>query len=199
MLKNMKDSQIGILIIIMILIRAINIYLPAIGLNIGFNSFIFDGWILYFLLGYFLTTDYAKKNKEYIYILGVCSAIITIVIIRFIPSFTTNIFDLSPTMIFIVSAVFMYFINRKVTHNKVIFTISKYSYSIYLIHALVLSNIVNGKLNISALTINPVIGLFLTVGITLILSIIIVLIVDNSIIRLINKLIYGLINLFNRS
>lgn len=99
-----------------------------------------------------------------------------------------------------VSAVFMYFINcrNKNTINKFLIFISKYSYSIYLIHAFVLSYIVTDKLNIKFITINPVVGLFLTVSITLIISIIFALVIDNCIINIINKVIHIFINKYRK-
>ncbi|WP_097033683.1 acyltransferase [Clostridium tertium] len=189
MIKNLSDRLLTFLILTIIIIRIGQTYLPIFDLYLGINNIIFDNWILYFILGYFLSKKYVIEKRKFIYLLGIISYIMTIIILRFIPKANSNIYDFAPTMICMSSAVFLLFNNtiKCVKENRYIKLISKYSYSIYLIHAFVLAYIVSDKLGIGALTINPVIGVIITVSITLIISIFIVLIIDNTIIKLLYK------------
>ena len=194
MLKNLTYKQLFMLILLIFLIRVNNNYLSVFGLSIGFNNLSFIDWNLYFILGYFLTHPDTIKFKKYIYLSAIICFILTFFIIRFMPKFNQNIYDLAPTMILISSGFFMFFESNKIyfkknrIYNIIINPISKHSYSIYLIHAFVLSDIVNGKLGINGLTFNPVIGTFITVMITLIISLIISYLIDTVLINPINKL-----------
>lgn len=189
MVNNLKDQQLCVLIVILLAFRFIYTYLPMIGITIGINSIIFDGWTFYFILGYFLTRDIAKKYFNIIIKLGIISFICSIFILRFLPNMNVGLFDFAPTMLFITSAVFVLFeknkdiINQKKYFYKEVAFISKYSYSIYLIHALILSKLVNEKLGVNALTHNFVIGSILTIVLTSIFSIIAAFIIDNLIVN----------------
>ncbi|WP_290059868.1 acyltransferase [Paraclostridium bifermentans] len=189
MVNNLKDQQLCVLIVILLAFRFIYTYLPMFGITIGINSIIFDGWTFYFILGYFLTRDIAKKYFNIIIKLGIISFICSIFILRFLPNMNVGLFDFAPTMLFITSAVFVLFeknkdiINEKKYFYKEVAFISKYSYSIYLIHALILSKIVNEKLGVNALTHNFVIGSILTIILTSIFSIIAAFIIDNLIVN----------------
>lgn len=189
MIKNLSDKLLTFLILILIIIRIAKTYLPIFNLYLGIDNIVFDNWILYFILGYLLCKKYIIEKRKYIYLLGVISYIMTIIIQRFIPKANSNIYDFAPTMIFMSSAIFLLFNNdiNYIKENKYIKVISNYSYSIYLIHAFVLAYIVSDSIGIGALTVNPVIGTMLTVSITLIISIVIALIIDNTVIKLIYK------------
>jgi surface polysaccharide O-acyltransferase-like enzyme len=189
MIRNLSDKLIVVLILIIIIIKAGQTYLPIWNLYLGINNIVFDNWILYFILGYILSRNCIVEKKRTIYLLGIISYVMTLVIQRFIPKANSNIYDFAPTMIFMASAIFVFFNNSVIyiKESKCIKLISKYSYSIYLIHAFVLAYIVSEKLEIGALTINPVVGVVLTIGITLIISICIALFIDNTIVRLIYK------------
>lgn len=196
MINNLKDTQLFTLIITIVIFRFIYTYLPAFGVNLAINSIIFDGWVFYFILGYVLTLDSVKKYFKIIIRLGIISFIISIFILRFFQNLNLNIFDFAPTMLFISSSIFILFEKNKIKINEkryfysIISFISKYSYSIYLIHALVLSKIVNDKLNINALTYNFIVGTILTIVLTFLISAILAFIIDNVIIKSIFKLFY---------
>lgn len=196
MINNLKDKQLFILIVILMTFRFVYTYLPPFGINIGINSIVFDGWVFYFILGHFITRDSTQKYFKIIIGLGIISFIVSIFILRFFQNLNLNIFDFAPTMLFITSSIFILFeknktkINEKRYFYSTISFISKYSYSIYLIHALVLSKIVNEKLGINALTYNFILGSILTIVLTFLISAILAFIIDNIVINLMFKLIY---------
>ena len=55
MLRGMKFSHLTVLMGMMILVLGLQLYPPMIGLHVEISDFIFNGWILYYLLGYYLS------------------------------------------------------------------------------------------------------------------------------------------------
>ncbi|WP_238907647.1 acyltransferase [Clostridium sp. YIM B02506] len=193
MLQGLSNKILINLMIVILILRCISIYLPVTGVNLGLTNYVFDNWVMYFISGYMLTRDLGEKFNKAVYRLGVISFIFTIIIIRYIPSFSNNLFDLSPTMVLMTASVFLFFkqSSHRFPQNGPIYWVislsNKYSYSIYLIHAFTLSYVLNDKLGINGMWINPVIGIFVTISLAFVFSFIFAFIIDNIIINPILK------------
>lgn len=196
MVKNMSDKMLFHFGVIILFLFGLKTYLPVFGFGIGINNWVFESWIFYFILGYILSRIDIKNITKFIHVSALISLGFSILVLRYYPPLHANIFDLSPTMILITSSVFLLFENNKNKFNNsskffsFILTTSKYSYSIYLIHALTLSYFVHEKIGISGIWINPIVGVVSTVLLTFFISYILSIIIDNLITK-------NIINSFN--
>lgn len=151
MMKSINDRDLKILLVLMVVIQGICTYLPAFGLEVGesLHYMIFKGWLIYFVLGYALKRLYGSSRYLPFGLMGMAGFIITMVQKLFIPTFTPGIHDLAPTMMAMAAAIFLFIehFGDKKAHAlvKAAGFISRYSYSVYLIHYLVLGQIA-GKL-----------------------------------------------------
>ena len=70
MCKSLDDKECKNLFYLIIFISIIKNFLPDLSIHIGISEICFDGWIMYFLLGYLVNKDFIQKNYKKIYILG---------------------------------------------------------------------------------------------------------------------------------
>ena len=144
----MKDVELKWLLGIVIGVQA----MITLGENLGFSVqtvfqyVIFSGWCIYYILGYGLRRLCAKKDYKVFILLGAAGLLITVAQKRLELGTGANIHDLSPAMMAIGAAIFLTFeFYGEVKNNyvkKAVSWISKYSYSIYLIHFLLLQQFV---------------------------------------------------------
>lgn len=192
MLNNLSDKMLIDLIVLIIIIRIIYTYLPAIGINIGISKIMFFSWLDYFIVGYFLTKDISTIYYKKIEIAGFISFILSIFILRNLPNFNIGLYDMSPTMFFMASTLFIIFEKNRTVINSnkkwyyPIHILSKYSFTIYLIHRYVLDNILNSN-GINASFHGIILGTTITIVLTLIISLFIAIVVDNIIMNPIIK------------
>lgn len=147
MCKSLDDKECKNLFYLIIFISFIKYFLPDLNIHIGISEICFDGWLMYFLLGYLVNKDFIQNNYKKIYILGFISLIFYIITCKYHPF--SNINDLSPTMIFQTLSLYLLFYRNKdkITKNKYINKginiLSKYSYEMYLIHIFVLYQLIS--------------------------------------------------------
>lgn len=150
MMKAMSDRDLKILLVLMVIVQGICTYVPALGLEVGENLqyMVFKGWMIYFVLGYGLKRLYGGRSYVPFGILGIAGFFITMFQKCFTPSFTPGIHDLAPTMVAMSAAIFLFFEHfgtvKAPALIKMLSNISRYSYSVYLIHYLILGQIVRG-------------------------------------------------------
>jgi surface polysaccharide O-acyltransferase-like enzyme len=116
----------------------------------NFNVGLVVGYVSYFILGFYLNkTEISKKHRTIIYILGFAGLVLTIILNlfasknagrpseEFYDSFSLNVFLMSV-------AIFIWFkYNAKGTErlNKIIFSLSKYSFGAYLVHVFIIQSL----------------------------------------------------------
>lgn len=188
---NISDKLLKILIIMIIIMRFIQIYLPILGFNFNIDLLIFDNWIVFCILGYGLTKIKSEKTKKKIYKLGFICFILTF-ILRTI-SLDTNVFSISPTMMLYSSAVFLKLQNLKFKEyksyiHKYLDFVNKHKLGIYFTHNFIIVNILQEKINLSANRFKVIGGIILVFIITLLLASILAFIVDKYILPVINKI-----------
>ncbi|MDO5564385.1 MAG: acyltransferase [Eubacteriales bacterium] len=192
LLKNLKYNQLFILILISfvcIIIKTLCVYLFKI-------NFVLDNplTLLVFLpiYGYFLMKDETKKYYNFIFSLGIISLIILFLLCISSESYLNICANSSPISISIVSSIFVLFkkYEEKFKNNIIINSISKYSFSIVLIHWLIIPNITFNFFNIHICDGYYIGGLLFTIIISLFFSFFIAFIIDNTIILLLNKIFY---------
>ena len=116
------------------------------------------GYTLYFVLGYYLfTKNLSVRIKRIIYSIGIISLLVTFIWKVFINSDVAILTYLHPNIVLFSLAVMLFF-KEKINLNsisyllkKVIVTLSKLTYGIFLIHVLVLKVLYHCGINLSIL------------------------------------------------
>lgn len=136
---------------------------------------------IYFYGGYFLDKFYnSKKEKRIIYILGILSFLITIILL--INNKAINIWNYSPTYTFISFMMFLFikdYIKIKKA-EKVILFMGKYSLTIYMLHMIFIYTFND---LISKVSISIIIRAIIVIILTYITSLISGIILENTIIK----------------
>ncbi|CUX30489.1 Acyltransferase family protein [Clostridium sp. C105KSO15] len=193
MMKAMSERELKLFLALMVIVQGICTYLPALGLDIGegVQYMLFKGWFIYFVLGYALKRLYVSSSYLPFAVLGIAGFGITMVQKCVTPSFTPGIHDLAPTMMAMAAAIFMFFEHfgdiKAPVLAKVVSFISRYSYSIYLIHYLVLGQAARGLVEKTFLRHYYVPKIFCETILTFLISLAAAWIIDGTIGRLLKK------------
>lgn len=148
MVQHMNEEYQKKFVLLTLVMRGIYDFMPLVNMNFGISYFVFSSGIMYFILGYILIQKWVRKYDQYIMICGVLAYFISIIIYIFFPKYVTSgIYDDSPLMIFQACAFFVFFYSKrnvicsKKYINKIVYTLSKHTFSIYLIHEYVRSKV----------------------------------------------------------
>lgn len=136
--RNLNKNEMKLFFGIGLAYHALITYLPLVGASFQLPYYL-AGYSLYFYFGYCIDTLIkTKKEKKWIFILGILSYIISI--IQLYLGKSVNIYDMAPTFFFI--SCMVYIILRDYVKldkiKKVIFFLGKYSFSIYLLHVMMM-------------------------------------------------------------
>ena len=144
LLKLITEGQLFGLLIAGFVINMLIMYLPLAGLNFGIETPI-ASWIGLFLLGYYMNTEHSRKYYTAFMILGVIGFILSFVMIYHDPDILYYTSNQAPNMWLVGCGVFAFFNRFKNVFGKknaVIETLSKYNFSIMLVHILLLMKVV---------------------------------------------------------
>lgn len=156
MLKDLPDKILEGMAAVVFLGSVFRVVLYFIDCTLPFSSILFS-WEGIFFLGYYLTQPCSKKYDRILLIGGAVSA----VVIGYLSCVREDVFafavNYSPVMILFASAVFVWFRNREETGRRItsrgisviVQVGNKYSFSILLIHWLILFIVLEHKLKIS--------------------------------------------------
>lgn len=133
---NLKKGEMWLLIGMGLLYNTICSYAPYVNLYFSWQ-YIFGGWALYFMLGYFLEKVIdTKKERNIVYAIGGICFVISFVQKQF--GLLSNIHDLAPTFTMISCAMFFLLKRDCFKENQFfrnfIIKLGRYSFAIYLIH-----------------------------------------------------------------
>ncbi len=147
--------------------------------SLGFLQSIYDnsyfhftlGYTAYFVLGYYLNKyDISKRNEIIIYILGIISFLATIIMTSVLSAYIEDAdqlfygMGLNVNILFVSAAFFVLFKNHYSTKKMsektkgFIRLLAKYSFGIYLSHALIIE-LLNKVFGINSLSFNPLISI----------------------------------------
>lgn len=144
MLSHIKDSWLFGLLVAGFIINCLTMYLPLAGLTFGIETPI-ASWVGIFLLGYYMTTDHAKKFYNVFIVLGIAGFIASFLMIYYNPNLLYYTCNWTPNMWLVGCGIFAFFSKFKGIFGKrniVIGALSKYNFSIMLIHILLLMKVV---------------------------------------------------------
>ncbi len=141
---KISEGQLFGLIVAGFIFNCLTTYFPIFGITFGIETPI-AGWIGVFLLGYYMTTEHSKKRFGLFVILGIIGLVVTFLMIYFRYDLLYYTSNWTPNMWLIGAGVFAVFTRFKKIFgrkNIIIASISKYNFSIMLIHVLLLLKVV---------------------------------------------------------
>ncbi len=189
MAQKLSDRQLSSLAAVIIVLNMLTTYLPLFGMTFGAASFL-AGWEGVFLIGYILTR-WDKKGisgrlEAAIMSAAVISYAIMVVVVFVDTSKMNYVYNSAPTMVLTSCGIFLLFLKSKNwfadKSNRAVRLLSKYSYSIILIHWYALFVVVQGKLHVTALRFGCIGGIAATVVLTLAVCLIMAIIFDNTVV-----------------
>lgn len=139
-ISHISERQLFGLILAGFIFDVFASYLPMFGMNFGIDTPI-ASWMGVFLLGYYMTTEDAKKKYKFFMVLGALGLITTCLLVYYLPQYLYYESNWTPMMWLEGAGVFAFFLYfRKIfgKYNIVIASISKYNFSIMLVHVLLL-------------------------------------------------------------
>lgn len=138
--SKISEKTLFGLVIAGFIFNCFSTYLPIAGITFGIDTPV-AGWLGIFLLGYYLTTEHAKKRWKLFILCGIIGIGVTFYMVAFRPELLYYTSNWTPNMWLVGAGVFAFFthflgIFGKV--NAVIASLAKYNFSIMLIHVMLL-------------------------------------------------------------
>ena len=137
MLHAMKDEELKLLFIGMILWNLVSIYLCTdLGISMGVNGWLFSGWIWAYLTGFIIVRLKWERFELPIYLLGLVGYIVSVLGRTYIPGFA-NSADLSVGFMLFAIASFCFMKQRIKIGEKIGKTVSffgKHAFTAYIIN-----------------------------------------------------------------
>ena len=184
-LRRMSGEELDRLALVILLLHTLFTYSYLIGIKFQFVSFLAQ-WDSVFLLGYYLSTDRALRHQKKFFAAGLLSLLIMMVVRRTREDYLFLIYNNATLMILWASAIFL-FIKKHAgdwfsKEGKLLYALGKVSFSVLLVHWLVLYRIVGDILGINAMSFGIVGGVPATFILTLAISAGIALVFDNTVV-----------------
>ena len=184
-MANIPDSVLSGLMAVIFLVCALDTYLPAFGVASPLGIVV-DSFAGAFLLGYFVNGKCTKRQENFFLAAGVISFSVSCVLIFRTADFANYIYQNAPTMLFFSSAIFIavkrLFAGKR-SAGHFVRLISRYSYSILLIHWGVLHFVVKQVLGVNVLSGGIWGGCILMMALTLVISAAGAALLDNTLMR----------------
>ncbi|MGN0372884.1 MAG: acyltransferase [Enterocloster sp.] len=193
MLKNMTDRELKIFLVIMMVLPGLEVAGEIAGVNITpwTQYVLYTGWAYYFVLGYGLKRLCSRSQYPLILILAFLGLAFDVAQKRLFPWWVPQNPHKSPAMVFICAAIFLLFefYGEKIPAfaGKIGVFVSRYSYSIYLIHFLILSYYVTPVLVKDLLARHYILGTLVSTAVTFVLSLAASLVLDNLAVKPLQK------------
>lgn len=146
MLHAMSDWEVKLLFGISIGWNAVSIYLiNDLGWNFHYGKWIMASWTIYFFLGYFHHRFVREENKKIWYLLGIAGFLVTVLWQYLLPFENHSDKDFAPAYTFFVMGMytFLQYEGKRFWgfFRRILTFCAKHSFTVYLIHYLVLEMI----------------------------------------------------------
>jgi len=185
MLKHMTEPMLEALTAVIFILHFICTYGPLVHIQFAASSFL-ASWDSIFLLGYYCTTRSAMKHYRLFMTAGLLSGLVIVAAVMIPENLGPLVYNNAPPQMLFTCALFLFF--RK--HGDRLFAriptllsaLARYSFSILLIHWLVLHRIVGGVFGIHGLSFGIAGGIVITFLLTLALSLALSFLYDNTVV-----------------
>lgn len=198
--RQLTDKSVFALTFMFLVFDGFVTYLPFLGVTAGFPITGLT-WVTVFMTGYFLRRNVNKHYENILMAGGLLSLAVSLLLIAFSDSYPSLIYNTSPTMVLVSASLFLLikriYIKREAI-SACLACISRYSFSILLIHWYILFYIVKDKLHLQGLSLSIAGGIPLTVAVTLCLSLGFAIVFDNTIVLCAGKAFQKFICCFQR-
>lgn len=200
MFQAMTDRELKVFLGLILLVQGICTYLPALGFEVGpgLDYMVFKGWLIYFVLGYICKRLYPSVSYLLYAGLGAAGLAVTLYQKWVTPAFTPGIHDMALSMIAMAVSIFFFFERfgdiRVPVLIKAAGFISRYSYSVYLIHYLVLGQIVKEMAEKTFIRHYYIPRIFFETVLTFIISLAAAVFFDETLVKLLKRSAGAVIN-----
>ncbi len=183
--RRMSGEMLDTLALVILALHTLFTYSYLFGVKFQFISFLAQ-WDSVFLLGYYLTTERALRHYKKFLAGGILALMIMLAVRRTREDYLFLIYNNATLMVLWASAIFLFF--RKHADDwfsgegKLLFFLGKISFSVLLVHWLVLYRIVGDILGISAMSFGIIGGIPATFFLTFAISAGIALVFDNTVV-----------------
>ncbi|MBS6644190.1 MAG: acyltransferase [Clostridiaceae bacterium] len=185
MMKHMSDQMLGALVAVIFCLHFFFTYAPYLNLGFAASTFL-ASWESIFILGYFCTRKTSSRYYRLISGLGMLSVLVFIITVHTFDDYSAVLYNNAPPMMFLSCSIFMFFKKHGSSwFSKIpafLSMISKYSFSILLIHWLILFEVVDKQLGINGLSFGIAGGTPLTILLTLLISLAFSIFYDNTVV-----------------
>lgn len=188
--SHIPDEVFGGVIVVIFLVSILDTYLPLFGLDAHLTP-IADSFAGVFLLGYFLAEKCSVWVERFFYAGGVISVLISCIWLVRTPDSANYIYQSSPTMMLYTGAVFLgvkRLADGRGKECRAVQLISRYSYTILLLHWGVLHVAVKQILHVDVLSRGIVGGCLLMILLTLLISLVGAIIFEHTVMKVIDML-----------
>ncbi len=152
MVKNMDDAMLSGMVLVIFLVHGIFLYLPLWGINFAGTTWLL-GWESVGLVGYFCTTKAAERYRRVFWAGGGIALLSMIYVTVRMEEYSSLFYNTSPAAMILACVCFLFFrfhgSGLFAKAPALLMVLSKYSFSILLIHWLVLNYIVKQALGIT--------------------------------------------------
>ena len=190
MVQNMSDRLLLSFVVLTFFMNGALSWLPLLGIEFHFVTLL-CGWESVFVFGYFWTRPFSSRYRKPFMILGAASFLITEAISCILPDYTDAFLNKAPTMLFMSGAIFSWFTGMEEKLKKpgpAVRIISKYGFSILLIHWYILHHTAEEQLGLYASSWGILGGTAVTVAVTLVLSFLFAFVFDQTAVLCVNTL-----------
>lgn len=201
MVKNLRDSYITALFFLILAEEALTTYLPLAGVQIGFAMNL-ASWEGVFILGYIFTERRTKMIERVVLICGAISAVVVPLVWILGYSLRDYFCNTAPVMVLFAGLVLVILSKLdgvlKEKFRFVIRALSKYSYSIILVHWYGLFVVTWGKIGVQPLRFGCIGGITLTVLTAAVVCFILGFAADNTVVLAVQYIVSGLESIIKR-
>lgn len=172
LVQNIPDGVFSGVIMVIFLVNALDTYLPVFGVDAHLSGIV-DTYAGVFLLGYYISGRAGRRTENLLIAGGILSFFIVCYVIFFCSGYDGYIYNNAPTMMLFASALFLGAKRLAVRWGSDgiwLQLVSRYSYSILLIHWAVLHVAVKRILKVDVMSGGIVGGCLLAIFLTLVLS-----------------------------
>ncbi|MCM1103596.1 MAG: acyltransferase [Clostridium sp.] len=190
MVKNLKDRDITVMFFLILAEEVLAAYLPLIGVQTGLTMSL-ASWEGVFILGYIVTERRTKWMERMVLISGAVSAAAVAVVSVCDYSLRSYVCNTAPTMVLFAGAVLILLSKLdgvlKGKLSLAVQTLSKYSYSIILVHWYGLFVVTWGKIGIQPLRFGCIGGIVLTVLTAFVVCFVLGFVAENTVVLVVSQ------------
>ncbi|MDD3252092.1 MAG: acyltransferase [Lachnospiraceae bacterium] len=183
-LQAMTDRMLDGLAIAVLVLHAVYVYGPMLGFNFVSSTFL-ASWESLIILGYYCTTKAAVRHYRLIMVGGGCAALFMIYAVVTLDHYDELIYNNALPMVLLTASIFMFFRKHKddlfAKGSKLLSVLSKYSFSILLMHWFILFEVVEKQMSLG--------GILLPAVLTLILGTLFAILFDNTVVLVMDTVI----------